>query len=64
MYVDTPYTRFKSLMPKTSLPWAGTENAQHVQNFLQKVDFTLYFLQQILATCNNLIGCKTGLILG
>ena len=21
MYVDTPYTRFKSLMPKTSLPW-------------------------------------------
>ena len=22
MYVDTPYTRFKSLMPKTSLPWA------------------------------------------
>ena len=29
MYVDTPYTRFKSLMPKTSLPWADTENAQH-----------------------------------
>ena len=25
MYVDTPYTRFKSLMPKTSLPWAVTE---------------------------------------
>ena len=22
MYVDTPYTRFKSLMPKRSLPWA------------------------------------------
>ena len=22
MYVDTPYTRFKSLMPKTSFPWA------------------------------------------
>ena len=64
MYVDTPYTRFKSLMPKTGLPWAGTENAQHVQNFLQKVDFTLYFLQQIFATYNNLIGCKTGLILG
>ena len=25
MYVDTPYTRVKSLMPKASLPWAVTE---------------------------------------
>ena len=36
-------------------------NAQHEQILLQKSRTTLYFDQQIFATCNNLICWKTGL---
>ena len=33
-------------------------------DFVAKKRTTLYFLQQIFATCNNLICCKTGLNVG
>ena len=44
---------------KTSLPWAGKK--RNMYRFCCKSRTTLYFLQQIFATCNNLICCKTGL---
>ena len=44
---------------KTSLPWAG--KTRNMFRLCCKSRTTLYFLQQIFATCNNLICCKTGL---
>ena len=52
---------FYVIFGKTSLLWAS-KNAQYVQIFFGKSTTTLYFLQQLFATCNNLICCKTGLI--
>ena len=46
---------------KTSLPWAGKTSAS-CTDFLAKSRTTLYFRQQLSATCNKLICCKTDLI--
>ena len=43
---------------KTSLPWAAKTRSMY--RFCCKKWTTLYFLQQLFATCNNLICCKTG----
>ena len=43
---------------KTSLPWA--DKTRSMYRFCCKKWTTLYFLQQLLAACNNLICCKTG----
>ena len=48
---------------KTSLPWAGKTSAS-CTDFLAKSRTTLYFRQQLSATCNKLICCKTDLIRG
>ena len=45
---------------RTRLPWTGT--TRNMYRFCRKKSrTTLYFLQQIFATCSNLICCKTGL---
>ena len=45
---------------KTSLPWEPVKRATWT-DFVAKSRTTLSFLQQIFATCNNLICWKTGL---
>ena len=37
-------------------------NTRHFTNFVAKDRTSLYFLEQIFATCNNLNCCKTGVI--
>jgi len=46
---------------KTSLPWVKRSTWK---DFVAKRRTTLYFLQKLVATCSNLICCKTGLFLG
>ena len=49
---------------KTSLPGAGKTGNMYLFFFVVKSRISLCFLQQLFATYNKLISCKTGLIRG
>ena len=44
--------------------WQGPEKSETCTDFVTKSRTTLNFLQQLFATFNNLISCKTGLNVG
>ena len=58
----TPYTGVTQVAAKQVC--LGRVKRATFTEFVAESRTTLYFLQQIFATCNNLICCKTGLNVG